>query len=52
MAEDGVRLTEAQRRQPARPLDRHRRSRSAVLVAVFYVLTIVKLGPGVIDRPL
>ena len=51
MAEDGIRLTEAQRRQ--------RRARSiaiavalAVLVAVFYVLTIVKLGPGVIDRPL
>ena len=51
MAEDGIRLTEAQRRQ--------RRARSiaiavalAVLVVVFYVLTIAKLGPGVIDRPL
>jgi len=24
----------------------------AVLVAMFYVVTIVKLGPGIIDRPL
>ncbi|GHB21983.1 hypothetical protein GCM10007094_07640 [Pseudovibrio japonicus] len=23
-----------------------------VLVAMFYVITIVKLGPGVIDRPM
>ena len=51
MVEDGIRLTEAQRRR--------RRARSiaiavalAVLVAIFYVLTIAKLGPGVLDRPL
>ena len=24
----------------------------AVLVVIFYVVTIVKLGPGVLDRPL
>ena len=23
-----------------------------ILVAIFYVVTIVKLGPGVLDRPL
>ncbi len=23
-----------------------------VLVAMFYVITIVKLGPGIVDRPL
>ena len=23
-----------------------------VLVAIFYVVTIIKLGPGVLDRPL
>ncbi|MCX2723825.1 hypothetical protein [Roseibium salinum] len=54
MADDedkGIRLTEEQKRK--------RRSRSiaiaivlAALVALFYVVTIVKLGPGVIDRPL
>ncbi len=49
--EDGVRLTEEQRRR--------QRGRSvaiavalAVLVALFYLVTIVKLGPGVMDRPL
>jgi hypothetical protein len=49
--EDGIRPTEAQKRR--------QRARSvaigialAVLVALFYVVTIVKLGPGVMDRPL
>ncbi len=48
---DGVRLTEQQRRR--------RRSRSiaialvlAALVVLFYVVTIVKLGPGILDRPM
>jgi len=51
MADDGIRLTEAQRRR--------RRSRSiaialvlAGLVVLFYVVTIVKLGPGVLGRPM
>ena len=51
MSEDGIRLTEAQRRR--------RRARSIAialalggLVLLFYLVTIVKLGPGVIDRPL
>jgi hypothetical protein len=44
-------LTEAQRRR------RRRRSIAialalAVLVALFYAVTIVKLGPGVLRRPL
>lgn len=49
--EDGVRLTEEQKRR--------RRARSiaialtlGALVVLFYVVTIVKLGPGVLDRPL
>jgi hypothetical protein len=49
--EEGIRLTEAQRRR--------RRGRSiaialalALLVVLFYVVTIVKLGPGVMNRPL
>jgi predicted nucleic acid-binding Zn ribbon protein len=49
--EDGIRLTEAQRRR--------QRGRSiaialalALLVVLFYVVTIVKLGPGVMNRPL
>lgn len=48
---DGIRLTEEQKRR--------RRMRSiaiglvlAALVVLFYVVTIVKLGPGVLDRPL
>lgn len=51
MADDGIRLTEEQRRR--------RRARSlaiavalGLLVVLFYVVTIVKLGPGVLDRPL
>jgi hypothetical protein len=51
MADDGIQLTEAQRRR--------RRARSiaiavalAGLVVLFYLVTIVKLGPGVVDRPL
>jgi hypothetical protein len=49
--DDGIRPTEEQRRR--------QRARSiaiaialAVLVVLFYVVTIVKLGPGVVDRPL
>ncbi len=48
---DGIRLTEEQKRR--------RRARSiaiglvlAALVALFYIVTIVKLGPGVLSRPL
>ena len=49
--EPGIRLSEEQRRR--------RRARSvaialvlAALVVLFYVVTIVKLGPGVMNRPL
>jgi hypothetical protein len=49
--EPGIVLTEAQKRR--------RRARSiaialarAALVLLFYVVTIVKLGPGVFNRPL
>lgn len=49
--QEGVRLTEQQRRR--------RRARSiaialalAGLVVLFYVVTIVKLGPGILDRPM
>jgi len=49
--DDGIRLTKEQQRR--------RRARSvaialalAALVVLFYVVTIVKLGPGVLDRPL
>lgn len=48
---DGIVLTEEQKRR--------RRTRSiaialalGALVALFYVVTIVKLGPGVLNRPL
>lgn len=48
---DGIRLTDEQLRR--------RRSRSIAialvlvgLVVLFYVVTIVKLGPGILDRPL
>lgn len=52
MAEDdGVRLTEAQRKR--------QRSRSvaialvlAALVVLFYVVTVVKMGPAILNRPL
>lgn len=51
MKEEGIRLTEEQRRR--------RRARSiaiaislVVLVVLFYVVTIVRLGPGILDRPL
>jgi hypothetical protein len=51
MADDGVRLTEEQRRR--------RRGRSiaiaivlAVLVALYYALTIVKLGQGPLTLPI
>jgi len=49
--EDGIVLTEEQKRR--------RRARSiaiacalGALVLLFYVLTIVKLGPGVMNRPM
>lgn len=48
---DEVKLTEAQKKA--------RRNRSiwlgvvlAALVALFYVITLVKLGPGVLNRPM
>ena len=51
MDEDRVQLTEAQKKA--------RRSRSvalglalAALVVLFYVLTIVKFGPGILNRPM
>ncbi len=49
--EDRVRLTEAQQKS------RRRRSIAIALVLValvvmFYVVTLVKLGPGVMERPL
>ncbi|MBB4304220.1 hypothetical protein GGD81_003276 [Rhodobium orientis] len=51
MTEDGIKLTEEQKKR--------RRGRSiaiglalAALVAVFYAVTIIKLGPGVLERPL
>jgi hypothetical protein len=51
MSDDGIRPTEEQRRR--------QRARSiaiaialAGLVVLFYLVTIVKLGPGVVDRPL
>ncbi len=51
MEEKGIVLTEEQKRR--------RRARSialglalGALVLLFYLITIVKLGPGVMDRPL
>ena len=48
---DGVEMTEAQKKA--------RRSRSAalgivlaILVVLFYVVTIVKVGPGLLNRPM
>jgi thiol:disulfide interchange protein len=50
-SEGGIILTEEQKRRR-----RHRSIAIAlalgVLVALFYVVTIVKLGPGVFRRPL
>ena len=50
-SEDGIILTEEQKRRR-----RHRSIAIAlalgVLVLLFYVVTIVKLGPGVLRRPL
>jgi hypothetical protein len=50
-SEDGIILTEEQKRRR-----RHRSIAIALalglLVALFYVVTIVKLGPGVLRRPL
>ena len=50
-SEPGIVLTEEQKRQ--------RRARSiaialalGVLAVLFYIVTIVKLGPGVLNRPL
>ena len=49
--EDGIILTEEQKRRR-----RHRSIAIALvlgaLVALFYIITIVKLGPGVVRRPL
>jgi hypothetical protein len=49
--EQGIKLTDEQKKK--------RRSRSiaiavvlAALVAIFYVVTIVKLGPGILNKPL
>lgn len=49
--DDGIRLTDAQKRR--------RRSRSIAiavvlgcLVVLFYVITLFKMGSGVVDRPL
>lgn len=51
MDDDGVQPTEEQRRR--------QRARSiaiavalGVVALLFYLVTIVKLGPGVVDRPL
>ncbi len=49
--EDGIRLTEEQKRR------RRRRSIAiglalAAVVLLFYVLTIVKMGPDILNRPL
>lgn len=51
MAEDMIRLTDEEQRR------RRRRSVAlglilAGLVLLFYLVTIIKLGPGVVDRPL
>jgi hypothetical protein len=50
-SEPGIVLTEEQKRRR-----RHRSIAIAlalgVLVALFYVVTIIKLGPGVLRRPL
>jgi hypothetical protein len=50
-SEDGIVLTEEQKRRR-----RHRSIAIAVALGVlallFYVVTIVKLGPGVLRRPL
>jgi hypothetical protein len=52
MSEDGVRLTpEQKKRQRARSIAIA--AVLAALVVLFYVVTIVKMGPGVItNRPL
>ena len=51
MSDDGIRPTEEQKRR--------QRGRSiaiglalAGLVLLFYVITLVKMGPGVLNRPL
>lgn len=51
MEDDRVQLTEAQKKA--------RRSRSvaialalAAFVVVMYVVTLVKMGPGILDRPM
>ncbi len=51
MADDMIRLTDEEQRR------RRRRSVAlglilAGLVLLFYLVTIIKLGPGVVDRPL
>ncbi len=51
MEEQGIKLTDEQKKR--------RRARSiaiafvlAALVVLFYVVTIVKMGPAVLDRPM
>lgn len=51
MEDDSVKLTETQRKA--------RRSRSiaialalAAFVVIMYVVTLVKMGPGILDRPM
>jgi t-SNARE complex subunit (syntaxin) len=51
MEEDRVQLTESQKKA--------RRNRSiaiaialAALVVIFYVITLVKVGPGILNRPM
>ena len=51
MEDDRVQLTEAQKKA--------RRNRSvaiaialALLVVIFYVITLVKVGPGILNRPI
>ncbi len=51
MADDMIRLTDEEQKR------RRRRSVAlglilAGLVLLFYLVTIIKLGPGVVDRPL
>ena len=49
--ETGIRLTEQQLRARRRARSRSR-WRSACFVLVFYLVTLVKLGPNVLTRPM
>jgi hypothetical protein len=51
MSEDGVKLTDAQKKA--------QRSRSiaiavalAAFIVIIYIVTIVKMGPAILDRPM